>query len=52
MFGMTGTLPGIYLRFVRPIVIEALKHSPYAAIKLPSDEKIVENERHIASRHP
>jgi hypothetical protein len=52
MFGMTGTPLGMYLWFGRRIVIETLKHSPYAAIKLPSEEKIIEYKQHIVARHP
>jgi hypothetical protein len=51
MFGMTQTPLGMYLRVGRRIVIEALKYSPYAAIKLPCEEKIVEYKRHIQARY-
>jgi hypothetical protein len=51
MFGLTGSPISSYLRFGRRILIKVLVKNGYAAIKIPSEEKIAEYKAAILARH-
>jgi hypothetical protein len=52
IFGMSETSVSMYLRFGRRILIRVLKNETDSAIRMPTDDEMVQYKRAVQERHP